>query len=206
MKKTADIVPIKKEKEKKQSFKVVDHIGVFDNYFTDEISDKYLKYFDTLNQSYKRNDLNLAQDKHYSFLAGAYNDELSLQYLGQDFQQKFWSEVYPLYCQKFPILNEFAKHRMYDLKLQKTEKGQGYHKWHCEMMGPEDRNRFMVISLYLNTVEKGGETEFLNQGLRVEPVKNRLVIFPATYTHVHRGNPPLSGTKYIITGWVEFGV
>ena len=24
-------------------------------------------------------------------------------------------------------------------------------------------------------------------------------------THVHRGNPPLSGSKYIITGWLEFG-
>lgn len=26
----------------------------------------------------------------------------------------------------------------------------------------------------------------------------------AGFTHTHRGNPPISGTKYIITGWVEF--
>ena len=72
------------------------------------------------------------------------------------------------------------------------------------MMDASSRNRFIVVSLYLNDV-KGGETEFLNQSLRVEAVKNRFVMFPATYTHIHRGNPPLSGTKYIITGWVEFG-
>ena len=72
------------------------------------------------------------------------------------------------------------------------------------MMDASSRNRFIVVSLYLNDV-KGGETEFLNQSLRVEAVKNRFVMFPATYTHIHRGNPPLSATKYIITGWVECG-
>jgi len=191
--------------KKKKSFKTVDHIGIFDNYFTDKISDKYLKYYHTLNKVYPRNNLGLAQDNHYSFLTGAYEDELNLQYLGKDFQMIFWSECYPKYVEKYPVIKQFGKHRIYDLKLQKTQKGQGYHKWHSEMSVAANRNRFMVISLYLNTVEKGGETEFLNQGLRIEAVKNRFVMFPATYTHVHRGNPPLDGTKYIITGWVEFG-
>jgi len=189
----------------KKSFVIKDHIGIFDNYFTDEISDKYLKYFNTLNTAYPRNDIATVQDTAHSLLTGAYNHELNINYLGQDFQSIFWNECYPIYVEKYPILKEFNQHKIYDLKIQKTEKEQGYHKWHTEMMRADRRNRFIVISLYLNTVEKGGETEFLNQSLRVEAIKNRFIIFPAAYTHVHRGNPPLSGTKYIITGWVEFG-
>ena len=58
--------------------------------------------------------------------------------------------------------------------------------------------------LYLNTLEEdaAGETEFLYQRKRVRPVENTMVIWPAGYTHPHRGNV-VHGTKpkYIITGW-----
>ena len=187
----------------KKSFTIKDHIGIFDNYFTDELCDKYISYYDKVTLE-DRNNLQSTQDKHYSLINRLYDTDLNINYIGADFQRIFWTDIYPKYIEEYPIIKEFNKHRILDLKIQKTEKGQGYHKWHCEMMDASSRNRFMVISLYLNNV-KGGETEFLNQSLRVEPVKNRFVVFPATYTHVHRGNPPLSGTKYIITGWVEFG-
>ena len=59
-------------------------------------------------------------------------------------------------------------------------------------------------SIYLNTVEEGGETEFLYQSQRVKPVKGRIVIWPAGFPYVHRGNPPLSGEKYIVTSWISF--
>ena len=61
--------------------------------------------------------------------------------------------------------------------------------------------------VYLNTVpsQNGGGTDFLHQKLTLQPEAGTIVLWPASYTHVHRGNPPLSGTKYIITGWVEFG-
>ena len=57
--------------------------------------------------------------------------------------------------------------------------------------------------LYLNSVTEGGETEFLYQKRRIKPQQGRLLIFPAGFTHTHRGNPPLSGNKYILTSWVE---
>ena len=40
--------------------------------------------------------------------------------------------------------------------------------------------------------------------LRVKPKQGTLVIWPAAFTHTHRGNPPLSNDKYIVTGWTEF--
>ena len=187
-----------------KTFKVQDYIGIFDNYFSDEVCDKYIRYFDKF-MLLDRNTLKYVQDKHYSLLANLFNNDLNINDVGTDFHRIFWSECYPKYTEKYPIIKEFQKHRILDMKIQITEKGQGYHKWHCEMADATSRNRFLVFSLYLNTIKKGGETEFLNQSLRVEAVKNRFVMFPASYTHVHRGNPPLSGTKYILTGWVEFG-
>ena len=39
------------------------------------------------------------------------------------------------------------------------------------------------------------------QNLRVEPKVGKTLIWPAQWTHTHRGNPPLSGFKMYATGW-----
>jgi hypothetical protein len=60
----------------------------------------------------------------------------------------------------------------------------------------------MVVGmLYLNDVEEGGETEFLHQKVKIKPSQGTVVVFPTYFTHVHRGNAPISNTKYIINKW-----
>jgi hypothetical protein len=80
---------------------------------------------------------------------------------------------------------------------------QGYHVWHCDW-GPyniQASRRMVVGMLYLNDVEEGGETEFLHQKVKIKPSQGTVVVFPTYFTHVHRGNAPISNTKYIINKW-----
>ena len=65
---------------------------------------------------------------------------------------------------------------------------------------PSTQRRILAAMIYLNDVEEGGETEFLYQKLKVKPRKGTILIWPGSYTHLHRGNPPMSD-KYIATGW-----
>jgi len=90
------------------------------------------------------------------------------------------------------------------MKIQKTIPGQGYHLWHVEYDSrrtPECR-RVLAWAIYLNDIDEGGETEFLHQKIRVSPKAGRIVIWPAGFPYLHRGNPPLKGEKYIMTSWM----
>jgi hypothetical protein len=88
------------------------------------------------------------------------------------------------------------------IKIQKTSPRGGYHVWHCEASGLEYCNRILAWTIYLNDIPDGeGETEFLWQGVKVKPKIGTVSIFPAYFTHTHRGNPVYSCDKYIATGW-----
>ena len=116
----------------------------------------------------------------------------------------YLNEALEEYCNHFESVRRISL-RSTRQKLQKTQKGGGYHNWHSEQENIDSAVRVLTWSIYLNDVAEGGETEFLYQKCRFKPQKNTLMIWPSQFTHVHRGNPPLSNDKYIITGWVEYG-
>lgn len=119
------------------------------------------------------------------------------------FNNTFWGNCFQPYADEFDILHR-EEVFIYGNKLQRIDVGQGYHAWHHET-GPKSFSaRVLAYIVYLNDVEEGGETEFLYQQFRLKPKQGTLVLFPAGFTHTHRGNPPLSNCKYIMTGWVEY--
>lgn len=125
--------------------------------------------------------------------------------LTEEFYTKLKYECLPLYLKESKIPELEPKLVISDYRIQKTNPTEGYHAWHMEH-GELFPNRVMAYTVYLNDVEEGGETEFLMQSTRIKANQGKISIFPASYTHLHRGNPPISGVKYIMTGWVEYPV
>lgn len=118
--------------------------------------------------------------------------------------QRFWDQAYKEYATKYSSLHDCDKHQIYFMKVQKTVPGGGYHRWHFETNRMVFSKRIMTMMIYLNDDFEGGETEFINYKRRIKPETGKLLLWPAGYTHVHRGLMPLKGNKYIITTWIEF--
>jgi hypothetical protein len=184
-------------------------IGIFENAFSKEYCEDLIKAYDTaIEAGYGRT----RQDEEK--LSKLYKADTQLFNLLNNiqipipniaaFNEVFWGKCYPLYEKELPSLKESGRHSSYSFKMQKTGLREGYHIWHYESGDREMCNRLLTWMLYLNDVEEGGETEFLYQSMRVKPKQGTLLIWPAAFTHTHRGNPPLSNEKYIVTGWTEF--
>ena len=188
-------------------------IGIYEKAYSQEFCEQAIKYFDTMqNQGFTQNRrtaeniTKLLKDDDSLFV---HEEEImnfnTSGHLCKTFNEKFW-EIYRLnYLAKYESLeNATDKYNSYSFKIQKTPIGGGYHVWHYESSGKNVCNRLAAWMLYLNDVEEGGETEFLYYHKRVKPTQGTLLIWPAGYTHTHRGNPPISNDKYVITGWLEF--
>ena len=68
----------------------------------------------------------------------------------------------------------------------------------------EVADRYLVFLWYLNDVEEGGETEFVDLGLRVQARAGRLLMFPPYWMYQHAGLPPVSNDKYIVSTYMRF--
>ena len=121
--------------------------------------------------------------------------------LAAQVNQSLLSATLKDYLERYPYLSRHPEWTSANTLLQKTSPSEGYHEWHCENMGWVNNSRAIAWMIYLNDVEEGGETEFLYQQKRYKPIANTALLWPGSWTHQHRGNPPLSGDKYILTGW-----
>jgi len=91
-----------------------------------------------------------------------------------------------------------------NIKIQHYLPGEGFYEWHCENTGhKETSKRHLVFMTYLNNVKDGG-TEFKYQNIISPAVKGLTLIWPAVWTHTHRGQISPTDSKQIITGWFSY--
>jgi hypothetical protein len=185
-------------------------IEIYNNAVTNEYCDRTIEYFERLNQEGRI--LSRQEHEGVSKIAKDTNNYFSDGVLAFEKNSNTFLEFcsalqscYYQYANKYGVISSLGKHAISEsIKIQKTGPSQGYHVWHCETANILSGRRLMLAILYLNDVEEGGETEFLYQSVRIKPKKGTLILCPGSFTHTHRGNPPLSGEKYIVTTWIEF--
>lgn len=158
-----------------------------------------------ITKNYKDDESIILNGRAAAPLIQTFNDNLPIRMFFEGLHQCF-----DKYALKFPTCNQ-DKLKAYLVKMQCTFPGGGYHIWHHEngkfATEEEGANRVLVYSFYLNSFkpEQAGETEFYYQQLRVRPEENMMVIWPADWTHTHRGNVVHGQqNKYILTGWFTY--
>jgi len=193
---------------KEKTVNITNFIGVYDNYITEQECNKAIKLYEEQNKFHNTvnriggEQASILHKQDQQFFAAPYNLDI------------WWEELKPMMINFDLAWNHYLKNtggdeaygvpfHFTDLKIQKTLPTEGYHIWHIEHgKGYQNESRAFVFSIYLNDVEEGGETEFLHFSKRVQPKKGRIVIWPAGFPYVHRGNPPLAGEKYMLTSWM----
>lgn len=189
--------------------KYVDFIGMYKNVFPDGFCSHLISEFERLlisgvcNNRQDTENVTKTKKEDYHYFMNIKNNQIS------SFNEKSTIEIFLSglqecfndYVHEYDILQEYNL-RCTSLKMQKTDPGAGYHIWHAEQGPDSDASRCLVYIAYLNDIEDAGETEFLYQKLRVAPRENSMVIWPAAFTHTHRGNVVHGNkSKYIVTGW-----
>ena len=191
-----------------------DFIGIFSDVYPDGFCEHLIAEFDRNQKLGAGTDRQNGEgaDKHrkndYQIFSNGKNINFEA-FEGKNTVDLFFSGLqrcFEKYSNEFSVIKE-GKINCNNMKMQKTSTGGGYHVWHGEQSNGEQANRGLVYMLYLNTLpnEANGETEFLYQQRRINPVENTMVLWPAAFTHAHRGNPVYGdAAKYIITGWFYY--
>lgn len=129
---------------------------------------------------------------------------------GSDTLKRYIAELQKtvdLYNETYPFANNYGPWSLIEtFNIQYYKPNEGFCVWHSERTSPIHpvTTRHLVFMTYLNDVTDGGETEFFHQNLKVKPQKGLTLIWPADWTHTHRGITSPTQEKYIVTGWFNY--
>jgi prolyl 4-hydroxylase len=73
---------------------------------------------------------------------------------------------------------------------------------HVDVMDYTSARRYLAFLWYLNDVNDGGETLFVDKSIR--PKVGTLLIFPPLWMFPHKGTKPISNPKYILSTYLHY--
>lgn len=186
-------------------------IRAYDNAFSEEFCDELNEAMD---ECIKVGSVNVRNDIYRKDNQMEFNDPVRSYEV--DFRDSGKAEKF------FSVLNQYVDQYMRDTSIEGiirpvyfknmlvqrnvADDFDAYSAWHAEINDLGNCDRALTYVLYLDDEAGNNGTEFRYQK-HIEPAKKgKLVIFPAGFTHVHRGTMLTSGEKTIATGWCFYTI
>jgi len=192
---------------KEHKFPVESHIGGW--YIPKKICNNLLKHFYDKKDKWKTGLIGNNKGEYHSDKKTKESLEYIIEY--DNFKEEQISNyriqlqlVLNNYLKKYKYANNVPKFNVFEnFKFQYYKKNQGFKIWHHEKTSFRHSKRFLAFMTYLNDVDDGG-TEFLYQKITSPSKKGLTLIWPADWTHTHKGQISKTKEKSIITGWFSY--
>jgi len=179
-----------------------DLIQVYENAFEPEVCDFLIQFFDSQTQLHERieNDsrpnftqINLTENFKISSDVKLIHDIIIKNAFA------YRDEYYEFVDKRvFPESHAFEQFRI----KKYNPGGTDMFNTHVDVQDYASARRYLSYLWYLNDVDEGGKTIF--SGLTIQPKKGTLLMFPPLWMFPHKGEPPISGPKYILTGYLHY--
>ena len=182
------------------------YIRVYDNVIHN--SQEYIDTFST--RTYKDTIHEEKKDERISFTQVNLGEEdpLSKEYL------RVMSEYFEIYKKDCNIKDfQMPDEHGYEAVRVKRYLKNDYDRFdaHVDVNNRSSARRFLAFFLYLNDVDEGGETEFLNIykpgtyiKFKIKPQAGRMVVFPPLWNWPHAGRKPVTDEKYLLHSYLHY--
>jgi len=172
------------------------------------VCDDVRKYFDKNKFKQKKGIVGGAKSMRPDY-KDSYDIALDTEDIFHESLREYWDEL-SICCSKYIKQYTYSdrhqqKWSMGGCNIQKYKPKGGFKEWHYENSGDESSlRRHLVFMTFLNDCKKAG-TMFYYQNKTYKCTKGHTLIWPAIWTHTHKGEISDKETKYIITGWYYYG-
>lgn len=164
----------------------LDYVTIFDNVISKKNCEKLIKI-------YKKTVI-----KEKGSLANYYYTDIDVRNFSYN---KEIFECIEKYKINYPEINLTASYwGLVNLRFKFWKKGDFFNQFHSEHCFSRP-NRLLSLQIYLSNHDCG--TEFYNKKV-IKSKVGRVCLFPAYFTHTHKGQPDLTKNRYLITGYFEF--
>lgn len=175
------------------------HIQIYENVLTDKLCKELIDYFENNPNEQEYIDNQGTPTFTQLNLTKNIKDIESIHNILVKTVLEYRNKYYQLFDKNlFPLSHAFEEFRIKRYNIGGSER----FDTHVDVSDYPSARRFLSFFWYLNDVETGGETVFTDY--TIKPSTGKLVIFPPMWMYPHKGNPPKSGSKYILGTYLHY--